>query len=124
MSEPAKNLSQYAQSSSKTRDRKSKVGWGKTRNVLSLAAGLRRAAPDTCATFSYKALRELFRTEDDKVLLAKKLKVAIPDFLPTVPVENYVAVCRDLELIRYEPGEIVVSVGDVFFAQGILDSTQ
>jgi CRP-like cAMP-binding protein len=106
--------------------KKMKERWGKTRNLLSLAAGLRRAAPDSCATFSYQALRELFKTEDDKVLLAKKMKVAVPDFLPTVPVENYVAVCRDVELVRYEPCEIVVSLGDIpdawyFIVSGSLD---
>ena len=39
------------------------------------------------------------------------LQEYVPSFLPDIPLENYIAICRGLELIRFQPGEIVVSVG-------------
>eukprot|EP00943_MAST-04B_sp_MAST-4B-sp1_P000024 g24.t1 len=105
--------------------------WERVRSLFGLKNAFRRIAPDTIATVSYQALRKLFdsieRADDDEYYaFAKVLKEYVPDFLPDIPLENYIAICRGLELVRYEPGEIVVSLGDVpdawyFIVSGVLD---
>ena len=50
----------------------------------------------------------------------------MPSFLPDIPLENFIAICRGLELVRFEPGETVVSLGEVpdawyFIVSGTLD---
>ena len=57
---------------------------------------------------------------------ASLLKQYVPSFLPDIPLENFIAICRGLELVRFEPGETVVSVGEVpdawyFIVSGTLD---
>ena len=91
--------------------------WERVRSLFGLKNAFRRMAPDTIATVSYQVLRKLFdsieRADDDEYqAFAKMLKEYLPDFLPDIPLENYIAICRGLELVRYEPGEIVVSLGD------------
>ena len=87
--------------------------------------------PDTIATVSYHTLRKLFDSletaEDDEIHeFASFLKQYVPSFLPDIPLENFIAICRGLELVRFEPGETVVSVGEVpdawyFIVSGTLD---
>ena len=83
------------------------------------------------ATVSYQTLRKLFDSletaEDDEIHeFASFLKQYVPSFLPDIPLENFIAICRGLELVRFEPGETVVSVGEVpdawyFIVSGTLD---
>jgi CRP-like cAMP-binding protein len=108
----------------------SKSQWEKLRALFGVGALLKAAAPDSCALLSYENLRSLFDAGETgpefELDFSKKLSASIPTFLPELPTENFLALCRDIELIRYEPGEIVVSVGDIpdawyFVVSGSLD---
>ena len=105
--------------------------WERVRSMFGLKNAFRRIAPDAIATVSYQAMRKLFdsveKADDGEYhAFANALQEYVPSFLPDIPLENYIAICRGLELIRFQPGEIVVSVGDVpdawyFIVSGSLD---